>query len=116
MRSAVAGVSFAVRRGTVTGSKYTVRDSGRAVLLDCGLFQRVKALWLSNRHTASACGVEAYLPPPSRRESESPRSRSLALTATITVLAAMNTAPTAGERKNPSPAVRPAASGMATAL
>ena len=36
--------------------------------------------------------------------------------ATMTVLAAMNTAPTAGDRKKPSPAVSPAASGMATAL
>jgi metallo-beta-lactamase family protein len=34
--------------GTVTGSRYLVRDGGRAVLLDCGLFQGVKALRLRN--------------------------------------------------------------------
>jgi hypothetical protein len=44
------------------------------------------------------------------------RSSNFALIATITVLAAMKTAPTAGERKNPSLAVSPAASGIATAL
>jgi hypothetical protein len=43
-------------------------------------------------------------------------SSSFALIATITVLAAMNTAPTAGDRKNPNPAVTPAARGIAMAL
>ena len=34
--------------GTVTGSKYLLRAAGRQVLLDCGLFQGLKALRLRN--------------------------------------------------------------------
>lgn len=37
-------LTFAGGAGTVTGSKYLLRVGGRRVLLDCGLFQGVKAL------------------------------------------------------------------------
>lgn len=39
---------FAGGAGTVTGSKYLVTVGGRRVLLDCGLFQGLKALRLRN--------------------------------------------------------------------
>lgn len=39
---------FAGGTGTVTGSKYLLRAAGRRVLLDCGLFQGLKALRLRN--------------------------------------------------------------------
>ena len=37
-------VQFLGAAGTVTGSKHLVRTNGRAVLLDCGLFQGLKSL------------------------------------------------------------------------
>ena len=41
-------LTFAGGAGTVTGSKYLVQAAGRRVLLDCGLFQGLKALRLRN--------------------------------------------------------------------
>jgi metallo-beta-lactamase family protein len=41
-------LTFLGGAGTVTGSKYLVRAGGRAVLVDCGLFQGLKALRLKN--------------------------------------------------------------------
>jgi metallo-beta-lactamase family protein len=41
-------VSFLGAAGTVTGSKHLVTAAGRQVLLDCGLFQGLKALRLRN--------------------------------------------------------------------
>jgi metallo-beta-lactamase family protein len=41
-------LTFLGGAGTVTGSKYLVRAGGRQVLLDCGLFQGLKALRLRN--------------------------------------------------------------------
>lgn len=41
-------LTFLGGTGTVTGSKYLVRAGGRQVLLDCGLFQGLKALRLRN--------------------------------------------------------------------
>src|SRR3989338_5871320 len=37
-------VQFLGAAGTVTGSKRLVRTNGRAVLLDCGLFQGLKSM------------------------------------------------------------------------
>ncbi len=50
MSQAVRGPSlqFAGGAGTVTGSKYVLRATGRAVLLECGLFQGLKSLRLRN--------------------------------------------------------------------
>jgi metallo-beta-lactamase family protein len=41
-------LTFLGAAGTVTGSKHLVRANGRQVLLDCGLFQGLKALRLRN--------------------------------------------------------------------
>jgi metallo-beta-lactamase family protein len=41
-------LTFAGGAGTVTGSKYVIRHRGSTVLLDCGLFQGIKALRLRN--------------------------------------------------------------------
>jgi metallo-beta-lactamase family protein len=41
-------LTFAGGAGTVTGSKYVIRHRGSTVLLDCGLFQGLKALRLRN--------------------------------------------------------------------
>lgn len=41
-------LTFLGAAGTVTGSKHLVRAGGRRVLLDCGLFQGLKALRLRN--------------------------------------------------------------------
>jgi metallo-beta-lactamase family protein len=41
-------LTFLGATGTVTGSKYLLRSSGRAVLVDCGLFQGLKKLRLRN--------------------------------------------------------------------
>ena len=41
-------LSFLGATGTVTGSKYLLRSGGRSVLVDCGLFQGLKALRLRN--------------------------------------------------------------------
>lgn len=41
-------LTFLGATGTVTGSKYLVRAAGRAVLVDCGLFQGLKQLRLRN--------------------------------------------------------------------
>jgi len=41
-------LSFLGGTGTVTGSKYLLRSGGRSVLVDCGLFQGLKALRLRN--------------------------------------------------------------------
>jgi metallo-beta-lactamase family protein len=41
-------LQFAGGAGTVTGSKYVLRAAGRRVLLECGLFQGLKALRLRN--------------------------------------------------------------------
>jgi metallo-beta-lactamase family protein len=48
--SAIEGASlqFAGGAGTVTGSKHWLRFGGRSLLLDCGLFQGLKALRLRN--------------------------------------------------------------------
>jgi metallo-beta-lactamase family protein len=46
--SAAATLQFVGGAGAVTGSKYLVRAGGRQVLLDCGLFQGLKALRLRN--------------------------------------------------------------------
>ena len=46
--SARPTISFLGAAGTVTGSKFLVRAEGRQVLLDCGLFQGLKALRLRN--------------------------------------------------------------------
>jgi len=43
-----ATLEFLGAAGTVTGSKHLVRAQGRAVLLDCGLFQGLKELRLRN--------------------------------------------------------------------
>jgi metallo-beta-lactamase family protein len=44
MASARSTLQFLGAAGTVTGSKFLVRDGATQVLLDCGLFQGVKAL------------------------------------------------------------------------
>jgi metallo-beta-lactamase family protein len=41
-------LTFLGAAGTVTGSKYLLRSGGRSVLVDCGLFQGLKALRLRN--------------------------------------------------------------------
>ncbi|MGE0874860.1 MAG: MBL fold metallo-hydrolase RNA specificity domain-containing protein [Burkholderiales bacterium] len=41
-------LEFLGAAGTVTGSKYLLRSAGRRVLVDCGLFQGLKALRLRN--------------------------------------------------------------------
>jgi metallo-beta-lactamase family protein len=41
-------VTFLGGAGTVTGARFLLRAAGRAVLLDCGLFQGLKALRLRN--------------------------------------------------------------------
>jgi metallo-beta-lactamase family protein len=41
-------LTFAGGAGTVTGSKYVIRHRGATILLDCGLFQGVKAMRLRN--------------------------------------------------------------------
>lgn len=41
-------LSFLGGAGTVTGSKYLVESGGRRILVDCGLFQGLKALRLMN--------------------------------------------------------------------
>lgn len=41
-------LSFLGGAGTVTGSKYLLEESGRRLLVDCGLFQGLKALRLQN--------------------------------------------------------------------
>lgn len=41
-------LTFLGATGTVTGSKYLLRKAGRSVLVDCGLFQGLKALRLRN--------------------------------------------------------------------
>ena len=41
-------LSFLGATGTVTGSKYLLRASGRGVMVDCGLFQGLKQLRLRN--------------------------------------------------------------------
>jgi metallo-beta-lactamase family protein len=41
-------LDFLGAAGTVTGSKYLLRSGGRSVLVDCGLFQGLKALRLRN--------------------------------------------------------------------
>ena len=50
-----AELSFLGAAGTVTGSKYRLEVQGRSVLIDCGLFQGLKALRLRN-----------WVPPPMR--------------------------------------------------
>jgi metallo-beta-lactamase family protein len=45
---AEATLTFAGGAGTVTGSKYVIRTPGGRCLLDCGLFQGLKALRLRN--------------------------------------------------------------------
>jgi metallo-beta-lactamase family protein len=42
-------LTFLGAAGTVTGSKYLLRAAGRTLLVDCGLFQGLKALRLLNR-------------------------------------------------------------------
>lgn len=44
----VGALSFLGGAGTVTGSKYLVERDGRRILIDCGLFQGLKALRLKN--------------------------------------------------------------------
>ncbi|HET9450815.1 MAG TPA: MBL fold metallo-hydrolase [Aggregicoccus sp.] len=44
-----ASLQFLGAAGTVTGSRFLVRAGGAQVLLDCGLFQGLKALRLRNR-------------------------------------------------------------------
>lgn len=41
-------ITFAGAAGTVTGSRYLVQQSGKRLLVDCGLFQGYKALRLRN--------------------------------------------------------------------
>lgn len=41
-------IHFLGGAGTVTGSKYLVQHKGINVLIDCGLFQGLKALRLKN--------------------------------------------------------------------
>ena len=44
----IASLSFLGAVGTVTGSRFLVRSGGSSVLVDCGLFQGLKALRLRN--------------------------------------------------------------------
>jgi metallo-beta-lactamase family protein len=46
--SAVPQITFLGATGTVTGSKYLLHAAGRAMLVDCGLFQGLKPLRLRN--------------------------------------------------------------------
>ena len=41
-------LTFLGGTGTVTGSKYLVQSDGKSVLVDCGLYQGLKALRLRN--------------------------------------------------------------------
>ena len=41
-----ATVTFLGAAGTVTGSKYLVKALGKAILIDCGMFQGLKKLRL----------------------------------------------------------------------
>lgn len=49
--------------GTVTGSKYLVSAGGKRILVDCGLFQGLKALRLRNwaRFPADPAGIDAVV-------------------------------------------------------
>ena len=47
-RSDTLELTFLGATGTVTGSKYLLRASGQAVMVDCGLFQGLKQLRLRN--------------------------------------------------------------------
>lgn len=51
-------LEFLGAAGTVTGSKHLVRCHGRQVLLDCGLFQGLKALRLRNWQAPSFAAAE----------------------------------------------------------
>jgi metallo-beta-lactamase family protein len=56
-------LTFLGATGTVTGSKYLLRSSGRAVMVDCGLFQGLKQLRLRNWEAlpGSAAGIDAVV-------------------------------------------------------
>lgn len=43
-----ASLTFLGAAGTVTGSRHLLRPGGRSVLVDCGLFQGLKAQRLKN--------------------------------------------------------------------
>jgi metallo-beta-lactamase family protein len=47
-RQPLAAIAFLGAAGTVTGSKYLVEAGGRRLLVDCGLYQGLKALRLRN--------------------------------------------------------------------
>ena len=58
-----ASIQFLGGVGTVTGSKYLITVNGRRVLLDCGLFQGLKALRLRNWQAPpfNAADIEAVV-------------------------------------------------------